>query len=81
MSILATIVVREFAAYPCDECGAQCPEEADLGHQRTMYHDLGTFSQELSIEIWWCDMCPVTSRSQAQLKDHIRICHEGYFQF
>jgi len=71
--------IKEFSAYPCDECGAQCPQEADLGHHRTTYHELGTFSQKLRSELWWCDMCPVTYRSQAKLKDHIRICHEGYF--
>ena len=71
--------IKDFAPYPCDECGAQCPEEADLGRHRTTYHELGTVSQDLGVEIFWCDVCPITFRSQAKLTEHISICHDEYY--
>ena len=71
--------IKDFASYPCDECGAQCPEEADLGPHRTTYHELGTFSNEHGVEIFWCDVCTITFRNQEKLKDHIRVCHEGNY--
>ena len=47
---------KDFAPFPCNMCVAQCPEEADLGMQRTTYHGLGTFNEEPGIEIFWCDI-------------------------
>ena len=61
-------------------CGAQCPEEADLGRHRTTYHKLGTFSDDLEVEIFWCDVCPLTYRTKADLEVHMGVCHEEGFQ-
>ena len=71
--------IKDFAPYLCDECGAQSPEEEDLGRQRITYHELGTVSQDLGVKIFWCDVCHITFRSQDKLTDHISICHEGYY--
>ena len=68
--------INDFAANPCDQCGAQCPEEEDLARHRTTYHGLGTWSPELSIELFWCDICPLTLKSIAELDAHIGCCHE-----
>ena len=68
--------IKDFAANPCDQCGAQCPEEEDLARHRTTYHGLGTWSPELSIELFWCDICPLTLKSIAELDAHIGCCHE-----
>ena len=70
--------IKDFAQFPCDMCGAQCPAEADLGMHRTTYHELGTFNEELGIEIFWCDVCPITCRSKVELDFHIRGCHEEF---
>ena len=70
--------IKDFAPFPCNMCGAQCPEEADLGMHRTTYHELGTFNAELGIEIFWCDVCPITCRSKVDLDFHIRGCHEEF---
>ena len=70
--------IKDFAPFPCSLCGAQCPEEADLGRHRTTYHGQGTFNEELGIEIFWCDVCPLTCRSKVQLDFHIRGCHEEF---
>ena len=71
--------IEDFAPYPCDVCGAQCPQEDDLGRHRTTYHELGTFSEDLGMEIFWCDICPITTRSKSDLDVHIGCCHQdGY---
>jgi len=71
--------IKDFALYPCDECGAKSQEEADLGHHRTTYHELGTFSNKHGVEIFWCDVCPITFRSKENLNDHIGVCHSGNY--
>ena len=67
--------IKDFAPYPCDICGAQCPEEESLGMHRTAYHGTGTFSENRGMELFWCDMCPINFRNSKELDDHFRNCH------
>ena len=67
---------KDFAPYPCDECGAQCTEEADLGRHRTTYHVVGTVSEDLGFEVYWCDICPLTFRRSSEIYDLNGVCHE-----
>ena len=70
--------IKDFAPFPCNVCGAQCQDEADLGMHRTTYHELGTFNEELGIDVFWCDVCPITCRSKSELDVHIRGCHAEF---
>ena len=63
--------IKDFTLYPCDFCGAQCPDEASLGRHRTTYHELGTFSKELGVEFFYCDICPSNYRSKVELRVHM----------
>ena len=58
--------IEDFAPYPCSICGAQCPEEDDLGRHRTTYHGLGTMNKQLRL-IFWYDVCPLTFNCKYEL--------------
>ena len=63
--------IKDFAPYTCDECGAQCTEEADLGRHGTTYHGVGTVSQD-----------PLTFRRKSEIDDNNGVCHvEDGLQF
>ena len=68
--------IEDFAPFPCDVCGAQCPLEEDLARHRTTYHELGTFNERFGMDIFWCDICPITCINKSDLDVHIRCCHE-----
>ena len=67
--------INDFTAYPCEECGAQCPDKNSLGRHKTKYHKLGTLSEDLEVELFWCDVCPLSYRSYAEFEYHRRGCH------
>ena len=67
--------IKKFTAYPCELCGAQCPEKASLARHRTRYHKLGTFSEELQQELYWCDVCPYNHRTYLEVEVHMKCCH------
>ena len=67
--------IKEFSAYPCEVCGAQCPDKNSLGRHKTKYHKLGTLSEDLEVELFWCDVCPLSYRSYAEFEYHRRGCH------
>ena len=71
--------IKDFTLYPCSTCGAQCPDEATLGRHRTIYHDVGTFSKELGVDFFYCDVCPSNYRSRAELRGHISCTHDEEF--
>ena len=52
--------IKDFAPFPCDICGAQCPEMASLGMHTTTYHGEGAFDETIGIETFWCIICPMT---------------------
>ena len=69
--------IRDFGPFPCDVCGAQCSDEAGLGDHRTYYHKLGTYSENLGVELFWCDVCPLNFKSSPELDEHLRGCHKA----
>ena len=69
--------IKDFAPFPCGVCGAQSSDEASLGDHRTYYHKLGTYSENLGIELFWCDVCPLNFKSSPELDDHLRGCHKS----
>ena len=68
--------IKDFAANPCDICGAQCPSKEDLGRHRITHHAIGTWNEDLGVEIFWCDVCPLTFECKEELEYHIEGCHE-----
>ena len=70
--------IKEFSAHPCEECGAQCPVESVLGRHRTLYHKLATFSKEMKVELYWCDVCPFNFRTYEEFEYHMKAFHEEF---
>ena len=66
--------IRDFGPFPCADSGAQCTDEASLGDHGTYYHKLGTYSENIGIELFWCDVCPLNFKTSPELDNHLRGC-------
>ena len=51
------------------------PQEGQSWRQRTTNRELGTFSDDISLETFWCVVCPLTYESKDDLELHVDMCH------
>ena len=81
---------RTLTEFLCDEFGAQCLEESDLGQHRTTYHKMGSFDNEEEWnemtnqvnsnypdeDLYWYDFCGMQFGTLGGLQTHIRSVHQ-----